>query len=157
MGTLLTIPLPLLCSSSHVNHYNMGSVQLLKVSHGASIICRITLDSGQGVQITRKRLHKLFRLLIHVKHELSQVGSLDAISLHVHDWTNTTVSETRQCTASNIWVWLPQPYSPILSYEMYTYCNTSTQILLQSITSVLNIFHQGKYLTKYIVAFVTLV
>jgi hypothetical protein len=34
---------------------------------------------------------------------------------------------------------------------------TSTQILLQSITSVLNIFQQGKYLTKYIVAFVTLV
>jgi len=29
--------------------------------------------------------------------------------------------------------------------------------MLQYITSVLNIFHQSKYLTKYIVAFVTLV
>jgi hypothetical protein len=59
MGTLLTIPLSLLNNSSQVNHYNMGGARRLNISDGASLICSITLDSGQGVQVTRQHLHKL--------------------------------------------------------------------------------------------------
>jgi hypothetical protein len=85
MGTLLAVPLSLLYKSTQMNHQNMGSVQRLNISDGVSPIGRIRLDSGQGVQVTRKHLLKLFCLLINPKHEISQLGSLYAVSLHVRE------------------------------------------------------------------------
>jgi hypothetical protein len=69
---------------------SVDSFRRLKVSDGASLIHRMILDSGQCVQITRKRLYKLFCLRIHDKRKLSLMSSLYSVSLHVHDRTNTS-------------------------------------------------------------------